>query len=654
MDSGWPPRSQSPIIDEYMPDPFDPYPALGTLETDVAEYDHTETDAPRDVLATPEEPRAMRALSVAALLMGAILSFRLLDLQIVQGTKNQVLAEGNRIRTREIRPPRGEIRDRTGLVLADNFAGYTLEIYPAELPSQRSEWEGVLARVQAITGRDTTETAAVFAQTGLLSLEPVTLAADIERETALVWQAKLAELPGVAIVKTPQRTYLPDRGLGHILGYVGRLSAEDAKAWPDRPLTADVGKSGMERTYEERLGGTPGQKRIEVDARGRVERVLAEVAPTQGETLTLTLDARLQASLVRHLTAATEQRAAPGAAAVVLDVRTGGVLAMASLPGFDPNVFVASERAAERQALLSDDRRPLLNRATDGVYPSGSTIKPVIAAAALAEGTITPTTQLDTSAGVIEIGQWRFPDWKVHGTADVRRAIAESNDIFFYSLGGGWQHIPGLGPDRLKKWLAAFGFGAATGIDLPTEGEGLVPDDTWKRGRFGEGWYIGDSYHLAIGQGFFLTTPLQLARATAVIANGGSLITPHLAAAVQNAEATTPESLVPTTTNRVPVSEATLAIIREGMRQTITDGTARSLGELPVAIAGKTGTAQFGPVVDGKPATHSWFTGFAPADNPEIAIAVIVEGGGESSDAAVPAAKEFFRDWAASRTPIGT
>lgn len=633
-------------------DPFDPYPGLGSIQSDLTEYEHGTTEVEtRDVLASSEEPRGLRGFTILAILLGLGLGLRLVDLQVIEGTRSRVLAEGNRIRSREIAAPRGEIQDRNGVVLADNIASYSLEIYPAELPRRRDEWEEIIRKVGTATGIDINPTINQLEEIGLLALEPIRLAEQLDREQALVWQAKLVDLPGVSVSKTPRREYAAIPGLGHILGYVGRLSEQDAEEWPELSLSADVGKSGLEVMYEEQLQGEPGEKRIEVDARGRVERVLAEIPPTQGNTLKLTLDARLQASLTTRLEEARARREAPAAAAVVINVSDGGILALSSLPGFDPNAFVTDSRAEERQQILTDDRRPLLNRVINGSYPSGSTLKPVIAAAALSEGTITPKTTLDTSSGVIEIGQWRFPDWKVHGIADVRRALAESNDIFFYALGGGYREIPGLGIDRMESWLTKFGFGAKTGIDLPGETTGLVPNDAWKRERINEPWYIGDSYHLAIGQGYFLSTPLQLAQAIATIANGGQIITPHLFASEQDAAGNTATTHQPNVTREGFVEPTTLAIIREGMRLTITDGTARSLGELPIQVAGKTGTAQYGPVVDGKQKTHSWFVGYAPAENPEIAFAFLVEGGGESSDSAVPAAKEFLREWAAIRNP---
>lgn len=628
-----------------MQDPFDPFPQLGRVENRYAEYEYGhDNDETGDVLAESEEARPLPWLYAAIILAVSVLGLRLGDLQIVEAARNRVLAEGNRVRSREVRPPRGEIRDRTGVVLAGNTAAYTLEIFPAELPRNREEREAALDAVQAATSLDVSPVKEQIREKGL-SLNPMAIADQIPREQAIIWDIKLADLPGVRLSKLPDRTYSPIPGLGHILGYVGTVSEKDKERWPSLSLLAQVGKSGLEVSYEEQLQGKVGEERVEVDAKGRVERILSRVEPTQGESLVLTLDSDLQTSLMNHLAEQATKRQVSKAAAVVLDAKTGGVLAMASLPDYDPNVFIRRDRQADRLGLLQNGDQPLLNRTIAGTYPSGSTLKPVIAAAALAAGTISAATRLDTSAGAIQIGQWRFPDWKVHGVADVKRAIAESNDIFFYAVGGGYESISGLGPTRMHDWLQRFGFGGPTGIDLPGEAGGLVPDDAWKRSRIKEPWYIGDSYHLAIGQGYFLATPLQLARAIAAIANGGQLVTPHLLKERIGPDGVTAGQFEATAVANVGVDGGYLQTVREGMRLTITDGTARSLGEVPVPVAGKTGTAQF----NNNQQTHSWFVGFAPYDNPEIAIAVLVEGGGESSDSAVPAAKSFLLDWAAKR-----
>ncbi|MEK7460966.1 MAG: penicillin-binding protein 2 [Patescibacteria group bacterium] len=622
--------------------PFDHYPSLGPIHTSLDDYDpNTSVDGEYESDEPTETTRPLTPLVLLTVIIAGLLGLRLIDLQIVEGTKNRLLAEDNRVRNREIPPPRGEILDRQKRLLASNTATYSLEIYPAELPRNRADREAVFAAITNLTGLDVTVARTELESEGLTSLYPVTLASQIERDTALIWEMRVADLAGVSVQKIPARTYVDLPGLGQILGYVGRMSEEDKSRWPDHSLASFVGKAGLEVVYEDMLQGIPGKEHIEVDAKGRVERILAAELAIPGDSLVLTLDADLQRSLVTHLQEVAGEQQSTQAAAVAIDPKTGAVLAMASLPSFDPTVFLRADRSGERLALLASPDRPLINRVISGTYPSGSTLKPIIASAALAEGTISTATRLDTSAGVIEVGRWRFPDWKVHGVTDVKRALAESNDIFFYALGGGYGQIEGLGVNRLKMWLTKFGFGQKTGIDLPSEGVGLVPDDTWKRNRTGEGWYIGDSYHLAIGQGYFLTTPLQLVMATAAIANGGELLTPYLVAARQSAAGHQTEIHSKTVKLDHVADADLLAIVRDGLRQTVTEGTARSLQSVPTPVAGKTGTAQFG---DDKQ-THSWFTGFAPADDPQIVIAVLVEGGGESTEAAVPVANRFLTDW---------
>lgn len=322
-----------------------------------------------------------------------------------------------------------------------------------------------------------------------------------------------------------------------------------------------------------------------------------------------------------------------------MDPKTGGILASVSLPGYDNNLFAKGISSADYEALSKNPDKPLLNRAVSGVYPAGSTVKPFVAAGALQEKTISASTRLDTSIGVIKIGQWEFPDWKVHGVTDVKQAIAESNDIFFYALGGGWDKIPGLGVERLKKYYHMFGIGVPTGVDYTTEQGGLIPDPEWKKKVKKESWYIGDTYHIAIGQGDLLATPLQMARALSSIANGGTLKTPHLVASVETPESSGVQKLE-FPEEKLPLSPEVMQTVREGMWQTVNTetGSARSLRSLPFVSAGKTGTAQFGT----EEKTHAWYIGYAPYDNPEIVVAVIVEGGGEGNAISVPVAGRVF------------
>jgi penicillin-binding protein 2 len=260
-----------------------------------------------------------------------------------------------------------------------------------------------------------------------------------------------------------------------------------------------------------------------------------------------------------------------------------------------------------------------------------------VASAALSEGTITPATIIDGLGGSLNIGAFRFGDWKAHAPSDVRTAIAESNDIFFYTIGGGYGNIVGLGMDRMKKYENLFGFGEPTGIDLPNESSGLIPDEQWKLDKFNERWYVGDSYHCAIGQGFITATPLQLANYTAALANGGTLYSPRIVSQIKKSDGQA-EHIAAKIIRKNFISDSVMQVIREGMRKTVTDGTAQPLKTLPIEVAGKTGTAQFG----GEGKTHGWFVSFAPYDKPEIALAIIAEGGGEGHSSGVPVTKEVY------------
>ncbi|PJA88667.1 MAG: penicillin-binding protein 2, partial [Candidatus Moranbacteria bacterium CG_4_9_14_3_um_filter_36_9] len=309
----------------------------------------------------------------------------------------------------------------------------------------------------------------------------------------------------------------------------------------------------------------------------------------------------------------------------------------------DNNLFARGISSEEYQNIISNKNLPLLNRATSGEYPPGSTIKPAIASAALMEKNIDENTTVVDSVGAIYVGSYRFGDWKIHGVTDVRKAIAESCDVFFYSIGGGYGNIKGLGMDNMKKYLNMFGFGETTGIDIYGELKGLVPDPQWKQEKIGEKWYIGDSYISAIGQGFITATPLQIANYTAAVANGGTLYSPKIVNRIEKGDGTM-ELVSSEIIRKDFINPEVLKIVREGMRQTITAGTAQSLNSLSVPVAGKTGTAQFG----NENKTHAWFTSFAPFDNPQIAMVVLIEGVGDSNSSAVPVARAVY-DWYFSR-----
>ncbi|MBU1028932.1 penicillin-binding protein 2, partial [Patescibacteria group bacterium] len=402
--------------------------------------------------------------------------------------------------------------------------------------------------------------------------------------------------------------------------------------------TDRIGRTGLEQTYENYLRGTYGRRRIEVDALGRQKTVIAEEDSIPGSSLELAIDSNLQAEvqliLQKKLQAINRQRGS----VIVMQPNTGEILAMVNLPSFNNNLFAQGISVKEYTALSEDPNHPLFARSISAALPSGSTFKLVIAAAALAEGLITPRTTFFSSGG-LAINNWFFPDWKAggHGLTNITKALSESVNTFFYIIGGGYENQEGLGVDRIIEYARKFGFGQKSGIDLPGEGEGFLPSKEWKETTKGERWYIGDTYHLAIGQGDILVTPLQIAVMTTVFANGGRLIEPHLVNAIISQTGQREEHSTVVLNEQV-VSPEIIDQVRLGMRESVLAGSSRALSLLPVTAGAKTGTAQWSSSKN----THAWFTAFAPFDNPEIVITVVVEEGGEGSVTAAPIARDIM------------
>lgn len=600
--------------------------AMSEQSTAIGEFDENINQAPGFLL--------FRFLVLAvALALGA----RLIGLQITQGQENFSLAEGNRLETKPNPAPRGLIFDRKGLALVRNEPSFSIVLHPTDFPRSKEKQAEYLTQLSKTLERPLPDLERQILPN--LSRESLVLEDGVDRARALSLEIKLNGLNGIEIRKTPSRRYSDLASLGHIVGYIGKVTADDLNERPELLSTSLIGRAGLERSYDRYLQGVPGTETLETDSLGRTIRPIGSTVPIPGRSLILGLDADVQAATAHALKEAIEKNGAKSGAATAIDVRTGDVIAMVSFPSFDNNLFSSSIDPEERKRILSDPLSPLINRAIAGQYPSGSTIKPFVAAAALEERTISSNTVLDTSEGKITVGQTTFSDWKTHGRTTVTQAIAESNNIFFYALGGGYKHIPGLGIERLKSYLERFGFGAATGIDLEgAEAKGLVPSPDWKKRVKKESWFLGDTYNTAIGQGNLLVTPLQLTRGTAAIANGGKLLSPRLVKTIVTSEGAS-EDLPVRVIKEGILSPESLRIVRDGMRQTVLSGSARAFSSLGVEVAAKTGTAQ---TSKSKDKTHSWFTAFAPYNNPEIAVSVIVEGGGEGFAVAAPVARNTF------------
>lgn len=596
-----------------------------------------------DVLVGESEEKPQFSFGKALIILGCLtLLLRLTQLQISQGLEHRFLAEGNRIRRQITTAPRGSIVDHKGVALVTNQPGYSLEIIPSELPRTLSERNAIIDQVAEVTQIDKDELRRIFQTVALTSFDTVPITLNLDREKAIFYKLKLSQIAGIRVSFTPSRRYDPTEGLAHILGYTSQMTETDLEKHPDYYRISPIGRSGLESSYDSQLRGKVGINEMEVNANGQFQRYINNLPTQEGNTLYLSLDHTLQQEMVSSLKEAMEKNGAKQAVGIAIDPQTGGILASVSLPSYDNNAFTHGMSAEDYNRLSEDPNKPLINRAVEGVYPAGSTIKPFIASAALQEGTIKSNTILDTSVGVIEIGQWKFPDWKVHGKSNVIQAIAESNDIFFYALGGGWDIIPGLGVDRIKKYLDLFGFGRETGVDYATEQAGLLPDSDWKKRVKKESWYIGDTYHIAIGQGNLLVTPLQMARAVSAIANGGRLISPHIVAETEDLT-TGKKEQVSYPEEHINLKPDVWETVRQGMVETVNSdsGSARSLKSLPFTSAGKTGTAQFGQ----EQKTHAWYIGYAPIEKPQIACVILVEGGGEGNAISVPVAGRIFNTY---------
>lgn len=616
----------------------------------------TKTPEVGDVEEISRPKRSVNGLQFLILGVIGLLGFQCYQLQIVQGTANQEKATRNSLLIVTIQPDRGLILDDTGQALAQNTRKLALSINPQTLPISKAGRAVVGAQLKAKAGIDDA-TINFIVDHGRESPNPFAIKTNLSQDDSLLYKEWFANTPGVILQDVPIREYADLPSLGQIIGYVGQAtSSSDASQnyTPDQR----IGRAGIEEFYNNNLLGTAGKQKAEVNASGQIVRQLADNGDSQpkpGQTLTLSLDSTLQKTVASALNEAITERtqifgadltAKLGASAVFMDPSTGAIKAMVSLPDYSANLFADGISQADYQQLLTNPANPLLNRAIQGLYPSGSTVKPLIAAAALQAGIIDPNRVI-TTPDAIFIGQYRFPDWKSHGQSAMRQAIAQSNDIYFYAMGGGLadQNITGLGIERLDQGLTAFGLGEKTGVDLPAEAAGLVAGPDWKKKNTGQSWFIGDTYHQSIGQGYLLVTPLQMAMATSAIANGGILYKPQLGWSLTD-PSTNSQTLLPhTVLNSHWISPQNIQVVQQGMEETTQPGgTAQLMGKLTVVSAAKTGTAQFGT----DNLTHSWYIGYAPVVNPKIAFAVLIEGDGnvsEATEGSEPVVEEILRSY---------
>ena len=583
-------------------------------------------------------------LRIVVVIAFAALTVQLARLQLVHGSEFQRRAASNQLRIEPVIPSRGLIYDRNGVPLVENVPGFSAAVVAADVP-ESSERE-IAGNIEKLLGVPALETTLKIerARASKDPFAPIIVKDGLDQQTAFHVREQLPSMPGVQILVEPVRRYTAGPLLADVLGYTGRVDEQEFTTLEDKGYIASdrIGKTGVEATYERYLRGTMGRKEIEKDASGRELRTLGADAAKPGNDLVLSIDLDLQKKTTELVT-----QAANGgqAAAVVMDVHTGEVLALVSLPDYDNNTFSGKIDEAKLEQYLNDPQKPLVNHALAEQYAPGSIFKQVTGAAALQEGIAVPSTTI-TSRGFINIPNqydpsivYTFKDWRTLGTLDFYGGVAMSSDVYFYYLSGGYnaygENFKGLGVERLARYARQFGLGRATGIDIAGEADGNIPDAAWKKKTFGDDWFLGDTYNMGIGQGFVAATPIQMVRVTAAVANGGTLLTPRVVREVRDAQQHVIVPAGPKIEGNVGVSPANLAILRDAMGQAVTWGSA-NLGAVPgVKVGGKTGTAEYGePFPDGTSKTHAWFSGFAPVDDPQIAITVFLQNGVGATNAA--------------------
>lgn len=589
----------------------------------------------------------------AVLVLGLlVILLRSFYAQILKGDYYYNLAEGNRIRIRPIVAERGIIYDRDGKQLVQNVPNFSLSIVPQDLPLDKAKKQEVIFKLASISGLTEDYIEKLLLKYKNYSYESLVLKDNLDYNTSLKIYIESAHMPGVLIEGGTKRNYIFSSNsdtssstvtLSHALGYLGKLNDDELEQNHSKGylVSDNIGKSGVEKSYETELRGIYGRKKIEVNSTGREQNIVAQEPPTPGKNLWLTIDLEAQHQLEQTIKKFVNSHGEHRVSAIAMDPRNGEVLALVSWPSFDNNLFSGGISQENYSKYINDPNRPLFNRAIGGNIPSGSIVKPIIAAAALEEKIVDINTAF-LSTGNLNVGKWVFKDWKAggHGVTNVTKALAWSVNTYFYYIGGGYGKFTGLGVDKILQYMKKFNLSKKTGIDIPGETAGFTPSKEWKKTTKGEQWYVGDTYNLSIGQGDLLVTPLQAAVWTSAFANGGTIVKPHLAMQFTSKDSEI-EKLAFEPNSTDVVSQKTINIVRQGMRDCVLTGSCKLLQTLPFSSAGKTGTAQWN---SNKP-EHAWFTAFAPYENPKIVITVLVEEGGQGSVVSMPIARDFLSWW---------
>ncbi len=567
-------------------------------------------------------------------------------LQVYEHDKYKTQADNNRIKLISAPPSRGYIYDRNGILLADNQPVFTAMLSPDAVEDPERTLN-LLAPIFELTEKDITD---ILARLNKSNNDPVTIKIDLTDAQLAQFSERKPFFRGVTIQSKLTRAYPYDELFAHVIGYVGRINDKETKQIDkDRYAGTDlIGKIGIEQNYEDILLGQPGYQSVETDAHGNILRQLETKPPIAGNDITLSLDYGLQ-------TVAQQQLDGRRGAIVAIDPKTGDVLAFVSNPSYDPNPFISGISFKDYGALRDDIDQPLYNRALQGMYPPASTIKPFEGLGALHYGLRDWNTSIyDPGYFSLPGDSHRFRDWKRggHGSVNLEKSIVMSVDTYYYKL------AYEMGIQRLHDWMVRFGFGEKTGIDLPNEKSGLMPSPKWKKETYDKNWLPGETISVSIGQGYFLATPLQIANATAMTASKGQHITPHL---LKSSDGAAEIDIITKPDGKIDFDgkPSDWTRMHDAMEETVKRGTARGIYTPRYRIAGKTGTAQVKSIAQGKSYDksaidkrhwdHAWFNGFAPVEDPQIALAVLVENGGGGSAVAAPIGRALFDYWVLQR-----
>lgn len=581
-----------------------------------------------------------------------ILATRLWYLQVIDSDRLQELSEMNRLRFVPVAASRGNILDRNGKVLVRNTPSFSVAVVPQEVKDK----DALLSSLSRYLGLNLTELLTRWEKgKGRAKYYPIVIASGISRDQLEFLEENQLWLPGIDIEMKPIREYPSGLLASHLLGYLGEITEQDlgTEEYGNYNQGDYVGKNGLERSWEKMLHGRNGGRQIEVDARGRYLRTLNETRPTVGNSLVLTIDQVVQQATERAL-------GEKAGAAVIVEVDSGEILAFASNPGFDPALFAGKMPQDVWTAYLEDKRHPLENKALKGQYPPGSTFKIITALAGLENGVIDEHTTV-TCKGFYEMGTDTFKCWdkKGHGSVDLKRALKESCDVYFYEL------AEKLGVDKIAEMATRFGLGTPLGVGLENEKAGLIPTSAWKEKKYGKRWFRGETLPVAIGQGYTLMTPIQLASMTAAVANEGTVYRPHVVKRVVDPDGRIVEEYKPEVLYRPAVKPQNFRLVKQGLFAVVNEprGTGAAARLYEVKVAGKTGTSQVVKLRDDKKREvayqyrdHALFVAFAPFDKPEVAVSVVVEHGEHGGAAAAPIAgailRAYFEQKGVIRKPV--